>query len=131
MKRRKDEHKIGNGSGERETEREREGERERNRQGERETERERERERGKNRGKKNLDRKKKEKNPVKVGKQKQKICLLLTTNFDKTKGKKEVAEEFSLISAVSQFEITICHTLKDLILPQFDTLLHFEITFLN
>ena len=107
----------------RERDRERERERERNRQ--------RERERGTNRGKKNLDRKKKEKNPVKVGKQKQKICLLLTTNFDKTKGKKEVAEKFSLISAVSQFEITICHTLKDLILPQFDTLLHFEITFLN
>ena len=116
---------------ERQRERGRERQRETDRERETERERERERERGKNRGKKNLDRKKKEKKPVKVGKQKQKICLLLTTNFDKTKGKKEVAEEFSLISAVSQFEITICHTLKDLILPQFDTLLHFEITFLN
>ena len=117
---------------ERERQREREGERERETDRERETEREREREReGKIEGRKIWTEKKKEKNPVKVGKQKQKICLLLTTNFDKTKGKKEVAEEFSLISAVSQFEITICHTLKDLILPQFDTLLHFEITFLN
>ena len=55
-KRRKDEHKIGNGSGERETEREREGERER------ETDRERERE-GKKEGRKIWTEKKKKKTP--------------------------------------------------------------------